>query len=347
MSETIQESMYDRYPYEKRRELDRPEGVLKRSRKRIQAHLRKRYLRWYYNWNSIADQRLDFSKLTKFTNEFLPEGGPLPWLDRPEAPELVTQRLNAGEINKDQAELAKRWMEDGYVILKGVIDLSELDRIWETYERAVFDGKVPIEVYQKGMGDLFLGRCLDAHVWVPQLRDISHHPKFLETASFLLGVKAVPFQTIIGFAGSEQSEHSDSIHMSTYPLGYMTAAWVAFEDIHPDSGPLVYYPKSHRLSYLFSRHLPKTDDLSYKRGRWYNDHYEPRIKQLIEEHDLKPKYLDAKKGDVLFWHANLIHGGSRRENKSLSRRAIVAHYFGKGAFCYSDRNETMVNIFQG
>ena len=62
-----------------------------------------------------------------------------------------------------------------------------------------------------------------------------------------------PFQTITSHKGSQQQEHSDSIHMTTYPIGYLTAAWVAFEDIHPDSGPLVYYPKSHRLPYIFSR----------------------------------------------------------------------------------------------
>ena len=56
-------------------------------------------------------------------------------------------------------------------------------------------------------------------------------------------------QTIASHKGSQQGLHSDSIHMTTYPLGYLTAAWIAFEDIDPDCGPLVYYPGSHRLPY--------------------------------------------------------------------------------------------------
>jgi len=39
---------------------------------------------------------------------------------------------------------------------------------------------------------------------------------------------------------------------------------------------------------------------------------------------------------VLIWHANLIHGGSMRRNIRLSRKALVCHFFVKGAFVYHD-----------
>ena len=41
-------------------------------------------------------------------------------------------------------------------------------------------------------------------------------------------------------------------------------------------------------------------------------------------------------GDVLFWHANLLHGGSPRKNLALSRKALVCHHFAKGAVTYHD-----------
>lgn len=40
---------------------------------------------------------------------------------------------------------------------------------------------------------------------------------------------------------------SDLIHFDTMPRTLMAAAWTALEDIHPDSGPLRFYPKSHHL----------------------------------------------------------------------------------------------------
>ncbi len=125
--------------------------------------------------------------------------------------------------------------------------------------------------------------------------------------------------------------------MTTYPLGYLTAAWIACEDIHPDCGPLVYYPGSHRLPYLFSKQVGITEE-QFKRDGYapYHAKYEPRIAKLVEDHGIEPQYFHAKKGDVLIWHANLIHGGSARKNLELSRRAIVCHFFAKNAFVYHD-----------
>ena len=33
-----------------------------------------------------------------------------------------------------------------------------------------------------------------------------------------------------------------------------------------------------------------------------------------------------KKGDVLLWHADLVHGGAPRERAELTRQSLVTHY---------------------
>jgi ectoine hydroxylase-related dioxygenase (phytanoyl-CoA dioxygenase family) len=68
----------------------------------------------------------------------------------------------------------------------------------------------------------------------------------------LLGHETTLFQSINFLTGSEQRTHSDSIHMSTFPLGGMAAAWVALEDITPGNRPLHYYPGSHKLPYYLN-----------------------------------------------------------------------------------------------
>jgi ectoine hydroxylase-related dioxygenase (phytanoyl-CoA dioxygenase family) len=146
-----------------------------------------------------------------------------------------------------------------------------------------------------------------------------------------------PLQTIAAHKGSQQGLHSDSIHMTTYPLGYLTAAWIAFEDIDPACGPLVYYPGSHRLPYLFSKDAGIGEtDLKEHGYATYQARYEPYIRQLVGQHHLEPHHFHAKKGDVLIWHANLIYGGSVRERLELSRRSVVCHFFVKNAFVYHD-----------
>ena len=341
--------MYDDFPFEKWKTIghrNRIQWKLHRAQERFRYwRLKRRMTR-----ETIAETRVDFTKVKEFRADTFPESGPYPWLDRPNAQEEIDRRLRADEITAEQADLARKFDEDGYVILEGFFDHTLLDDVWAEYEREVYAGKVPVETYQRENGDLYLGRCLNPHLTVPRLRIMMHDKRLLDLASFLLGVQAIPFQTITGFAGSEQRAHSDSIHMTTYPLGYLAAAWMAFEDIHPDSGPLEYYPGSHRLSYLLSRDLVDKDkpiDMHYKRTTWYNHVYENAIGDLIRDQKLEPHYLDCKKGDVLIWHANLLHGGSKRKDPALSRRAMVAHYFGKGAFCYGDRHEMMLDLEQG
>jgi hypothetical protein len=43
-----------------------------------------------------------------------------------------------------------------------------------------------------------------------------------------------------------------------------------------------------------------------------------------------------KAGTALIWHENLMHAGSVRRDKAISRRSIVGHYFAEGAVVYYD-----------
>jgi ectoine hydroxylase-related dioxygenase (phytanoyl-CoA dioxygenase family) len=75
-------------------------------------------------------------------------------------------------------------------------------------------------------------------------------------------------------------------------------------------------------------------------GKWgyreFEAKYTPTIAGLIESEHLRPSYFHAKRGDVLFWHANLLHGGSARTDFSQTRKALVFHFFAEGCICYHD-----------
>ena len=269
--------------------------------------------------------------------EKFPYVGPFPWLDQPDAEGKITERLQAGVITEEEAAQFHCWRENGYIILERAIEPELLDEVWAAYEAAIADGTVQLQPESLGPDDPWPGRFQDPHMKVPALCRIMRHPTLLRWVRLFMEHEPAPFQTITSHKGSQQQEHSDSIHMTTYPIGYLTAAWVAFEDIHPDSGPLVYYPKSHRLPYIFSRDVGIAEEAHRQEGfQPYHEKYEPRIQQVIIEHQIEPHYFHAKKGDVLFWHANLLHGGSKRRDLQLSRRALVNHYFVEGAVCYHD-----------
>ena len=63
------------------------------------------------------------------------------------------------------------------------------------------------------------------------------------------------------------------------------------------------------------------------------------ITSLVEEHPLQKQIFTAKKGDMLVWHGNLIHGGEPMLHKDLTRKSMVAHYFAEGVICYHEISE--------
>src|SRR5204863_7606102 len=127
-------------------------------------------------------------------------------------------------------------------------------------------------------------------------------------------------------------------HTNTGPMGYLIAIWVAREDVAPVSGPLFYYPGSHRLPYVLSEHLDAA------RNRLVLDEtkevrYAQKIAEVAREAGIEPVEFHAKKGDLLVWHANLIHGGRAIARAGTTRKRLVAHYFAKGVLCYHEVTE--------
>jgi hypothetical protein len=49
-----------------------------------------------------------------------------------------------------------------------------------------------------------------------------------------------------------------------------------------------------------------------------------------------PVVYRPERGTVLIWHENLMHAGSARIDKSLSRRSFVTHNFAEGCIVFYD-----------
>lgn len=300
----------------------------RRGKRRREALFRKRY---------IADVPVDLEAMPQYRGEFFPESGPKPWIDRPDALAVLDQKVASKAIAPDQAEICRGLIVDGYYIAKNLIPTDVLDTVWQSYEQALENKLVSVKPEIHGEGDRFPGRLLDPHLKIPEVASLLWHPELIRITDLLFGRRTIPFQTIIGHKSSQQLPHSDAIHMTTYPLGFLAAAWVAFEDVHPDSGPLVYYPKSHRLlPYLLSADVGIGMMEFKERTSIYNEQYEKRVKAHLDTLGLSPLEFCGKKGDVLLWHANLVHAGSRRKDLRRSRKALVCHYFAEGAFTYHD-----------
>ena len=156
-----------------------------------------------------------------------------------------------------------------------------------------------------------------------------------ELVAALLGHETKLFQSINFLTGSQQRTHSDSIHMSTFPLGGMAAAWVALEDITPENGPLHYYPGSHQLPYYLNADYQNEGSDWLIGGKEYTE-YEANIAAKITEAGIEKQIFLARKGDVFIWHANLMHGGEPHLDPIQTRKSMVFHYFSQAHICYHE-----------
>ena len=162
------------------------------------------------------------------------------------------------------------------------------------------------------------GRIQDGWISEPAIGRLAVYRPVIDLLSKLYGRRAFPFQTLNFEVGTQQMPHSDTFHFNSTPERFMCGVWLALEDISPDAGPLVYYPGSHKLPILERQELGGAQQ--------YGD-YEKHIQRLIAKHGLQPEYGLLKRGQALIWSANLIHGGSQRNDPSLTRRSQVTHYY--------------------
>lgn len=177
------------------------------------------------------------------------------------------------------------------------------------------------------------GRVTDAWATSESVKGIALAPAVLDVLHALYGRQAQPFQTLNFKFGTQQRPHADAVHFNTEPPGFMCGVWIAMEDIGSDSGPLVYYPGSHKLPYVSPSDVgiqvePGQETVSHAE---YEARYEPYIEQEIERHHLVPRYATLAKGQAVVWAANLLHGGSPVRVPGSTRRSQVTHYFFKGS----------------
>ncbi len=254
--------------------------------------------------------------------------GPLPWLDRSTSLEAVEQHPTFLAFDLDRKQAIRNFIEHGYLILKNFLDKETVAEINEDIKNLIeqnqldynYGGKKIVESYKKSA-------VVNAQFF--------KSPQLIELLEFLLGTAIIPFHTINFIEGSEQRAHSDSIHMATAPQGYMIAAWAALEHTDQNNGPLFYYPGSHRLPFLTCLDY-ESGNSRYLIGESSYSKYEDYVQEIIDSNHLKKEYFHAEPGDILIWHANLLHGGDPIKEEGRTRKSMVAHYFGREVLCFHE-----------
>jgi hypothetical protein len=255
----------------------------------------------------------------------------IPWLDQPGALERLEQNAEFQSFDENLKNKIRQFVTEGYTVLSNFFPEKDTAALNEEVDELLKTGKA---------GFNFTGRKI-FNLWEnSSLADerFFRNAELTRLLSFLLGKKVIPFQSLNFTLGSEQRAHSDSIHMTTEPPGYLIATWAALEDCTEENGPLFYYPGSHRLPFVMTDDYD-SGNTAFTIGEHNNRHYEDKIEEVIKEKGLQKQLFLARRGDVLIWHANLLHGGSPIAKPGSTRRSMVCHYFTEGVICYHEMSQ--------
>lgn len=239
-----------------------------------------------------------------------------PWFEREDWLAEATRR----GLSARERALVDTYRRDGYLVIEDarVLDELDVDGVWDRLGTA--------------FGDDGSGRVQDAWSEDAVVRAIATHPAVLDVLRMLYAREPVPFQTLNFLCGTEQRTHSDTIHFSSLPSGFMCGVWMALEDVSLRQGPLHYFPGSQRLPEFDYEDLgvpPVAGDPTWQNPNTRASYaaYEERIEALARANGFRREELDLKRGAFLIWSANLLHGGSPRDDRTLTRKSQVTHYY--------------------
>jgi phytanoyl-CoA hydroxylase len=149
----------------------------------------------------------------------------------------------------------------------------------------------------------------------------------------VFGSPACVLQSLTFYKGSQQSIHIDYPYVRCQAkLAHLAASWIPLEDIVPDSGPLAYYPGSHRPEVSGFFDWGNGSILLEPDSARQPHEFSTYLANKMEAAGIKPKVFCPRKGDVLLWHCNLAHEGTRITNEDATRKSYVTHYTSLDAY---------------
>ena len=218
--------------------------------------------------------------------------------------------------------------ENGYILFKNVITDEKIDFLLEEFEKFKKKGKI---YYSQSH-----------HHWRSCLKDVDQFGLLtcsIENFTHLLWAKTLSnlglnillsnqineflklildhnefcmWQNMFFDKSVGTVDHFDSWYLDTDPPGSLIGAWFALEDIDGKGGTFHIYPHSHKIDF----------------SQCFNYNHDEFIKFSTDKAKKFDKFeLKIQKGDVLFWHPNLIHGSSSQNTEGYSRKSLTAHYF--------------------
>jgi phytanoyl-CoA hydroxylase len=255
------------------------------------------------------------------------------WIDRHDWTDLLERKRSLGEITSQEIEDLRFYAEHGYVIFPTAVASAAIDAYRAYFDRIWTDPPPNVWVMHqhklKPLDPALIDdvvKVADLHYYFPDGPSLVFPPRVRRFLELLYERPPVIFQSMTTRKGTEEVLHQD-----TGPLGLtepmsLAASWLALEDVMPGSGELQFVPGSHRVpEKLIDGHI------KYHNGDMQKYHEVLEFARAgCRARGLEVKTFLAKKGDVLIWAADLLHGGMPITDPSITRRSLICHFMPYG-----------------
>ena len=208
------------------------------------------------------------------------------------------------------------WRKQGYLWLENFLPDDLLDR----YSEARWRLRPSLKSW----------RCPVPYLYVPEMRDLALHKPLTDILDELIGTRMALNLALTGWRSTQRAWHQDDyLNPPTVNCRYL-AVWIALDDIPADCGPFEFVQDSHHWPLLRrDRILDNLPDALRSRPSWpvTSEYFvEAACRDEIIRREASTTPFLAKKGDVLIWHAALMHRGGAPARPGAVRKSLITHY---------------------
>jgi phytanoyl-CoA hydroxylase len=254
------------------------------------------------------------------------------WTDTPYAAHRVAGLYESGEITAEERDDLTYFIDHGWLVWRAAIEPDLIDRFADAiHDHHKHPGKFLTTGHRDNLPKLRPSgstpdryeSLFDLYVNMEASRDVCLHPRIVRFLSLVFDTKPVVCQQLLFQRSNGHRVHQDTSVVAVEDPMLMVATWVALEDVVEGSGELAFYDKSHRLPhYLFKNGTKRMDFTTDDQ-----DSYAAELDAACRQEGMAYERFLAKKGDVFFWTADLVHRSHPRTlPDDTSRLSCVTHY---------------------
>ncbi|MFD3322135.1 phytanoyl-CoA dioxygenase family protein [Alteromonas macleodii] len=224
-------------------------------------------------------------------------------------------------------DLINDFFRKGYCIIRRGVEEKICDQAVDDYDAWCV---LRMDELKSKRPDKRNPRVINLHSELDTLKQLfTRSNTLLNVLDAIFGKKASAYTSLTFQYGTQQPLHRDTPVFRTAPEERYVGVWFALENANLENGCLKALEGAHRGGYVDQYSYAESlvdnlDDISPGGEKLWTK-YQELVTEKCKEEGFSEKQLVVNKGDIVIWHPQLPHGGSKILNPSKTRYSIVYH----------------------